>query len=419
MAKDKDGKYETTLPQVIESALRKGPNDRADQNYDELTKHFKDSEPAYVKRLQDLRKARQARDAANSAVPRVMVMADQPKPRDTFVLTRGAYDKPAAKVGPGTPSSIAARGDASNRLGLANWIVSPENPLTARVAVNRLWQTFFGTGFVKTAEDFGIQGERPTHPELLDWLAVEFRSTWDVKHLIRLIVTSATYRQSAKVTPELLERDPDNRLLARGPRGRMPSWMIRDHALAASELMTPTFGGPSVKTYQPAGIWEEATFGNKRYQPDKGEALYRRSLYVYWRRIVGPTMFFDAANRQTCSVKGVTTNTPLHALTTLNDITYVEAARTLAQRALALPDADRLAFVFRCATSRRPTAAEADVLAAALAKQRALYTADPAAAAKLLKVGESPRNEQLDATAHAALTSVCLTVLNLDEAMNK
>jgi mono/diheme cytochrome c family protein len=421
MKKDKDGKYATTLPQVIESALRKGPNDRADQNYDELVKHFKDSEPAYVKRLGEMRKARQKRDAANAAVPRVMVMADQPKPRETFVLTRGAYDKPAAKVGPGVPTALSASPQAANRLGLANWIVSPDNPLTARVAANRLWQTFFGTGLVKTAEDFGVQGERPSHPELLDWLAVEFRSTWDVKHLIRLVVTSATYQQSAKVTPELLERDPDNRLLARGPRGRMPSWMIRDHALAVSGLMTPAFGGPSVKAYQPAGIWEEATFGNKRYQPDKGEALYRRSLYVYWRRIVGPTMFFDAANRQTCSVKGVTTNTPLHALTTLNDITYVEAARTLAQRAIENggTDADRLAFAFRSVTSRRPTAAEAEILTAAMTKQRKLYAADPAAAAKLLKVGESPRNEKLDATDHAALASVCLTVLNLDEALNK
>ena len=239
--------------------------------------------------------------------------------------------------------------------------------------------------------------------------------------MIRLIVTSATYQQSAKVTPELLERDPSNRLLARGPRGRMPSWMIRDQALAASGLLTRTFGGPSVKTYQPAGIWEEATFGNKRYQPDKGEALYRRSLYVYWRRIIGPTMFFDAANRQTCSIKGVTTNTPLHALTTLNDITYVEAARTLAQRALEIggTDTDRLAFAFRSVTSRRPTAAEAEILAGALAKQRKVFAADPAAATKLLKVGESPRNEKLDPTEHAALASVCLTVFSLDEALNK
>jgi hypothetical protein len=419
--KDKDGNYASTLPALIESALRKGPNDRADQNYDELTKHFKEKEPAYVKLLADLRKARGARDAANASVAKVMVMADLPKPRDTFVLSRGAYDKPGAKVTPGLPTFASAATPAKNRRDLANWIVAKENPLTARVAVNRLWQQFFGTGLVKTSEDFGVQGERPVHAELLDWLAAEYATDWDTKRLVRLIVTSATYRQSAKVTPELLDRDPENRLLARGPRMRMPSWMIRDAALGASGLLTPTIGGPPVRTYQPPGIWEEATFGNKRYTPDKGEALYRRSLYVFWRRIVGPTMFFDAANRQTCSVKGTTTNTPLHALTTLNDTTFVEAGRALAQRAMEAhaTDAERLRFAFARVLSRPPTEAESKVLLGALEKQRKLYAADRASAAKALKVGDSPRNEKLDAVEHAALASVCLLMLNLDEALNK
>jgi hypothetical protein len=244
---------------------------------------------------------------------------------------------------------------------------------------------------------------------------------WDTKHIIRLIVTSAAYRQSAKVTPELLERDPENRLLARGPRSRMSSWMIRDQALAASGLMTSTFGGPPVKTYQPAGIWEEATFGNKRYVQDKGEALYRRSLYVFWRRIVGPTMFFDVANRQTCSVKTTTTNTPLHALVTLNDTTYVEAARALAQVAIEKngTDAERLSFAFRRITARKPNDTEAKVLLGALEKQRKLFANDKDAATKLLKVGDSPRNEKLDAVEHASLAAVCLMMLNLDEALNK
>jgi hypothetical protein len=419
--KDKDGNYTSTLPALIESALRKGPNDRADQNYDELTKHFKEKEPAYVKLLADLRKARGARDAANASVAKVMVMADLPKPRDTFVLTRGAYDKPGAKVTPGLPTFGSAATPAKNRLDLANWIVAKENPLTARVAVNRLWQQFFGTGLVKTSEDFGVQGERPVHAELLDWLAAEYATDWDTKRLIRLIVTSATYRQSAKVTPELLDRDPENRLLARGPRMRMPSWMIRDAALSASGLLTPTIGGPPVRTYQPPGIWEEATFGNKRYTPDKGEALYRRSLYVFWRRIVGPTMFFDAANRQTCSVKGTTTNTPLHALTTLNDTTFVEAGRALAQRAMEAhsTDAERLRFAFARVLSRPPTDVESKVLQGALEKQRKVYANDKASALKALKVGDSPRNEKLDAVEHAALASVCLLMLNLDEALNK
>ncbi|MBA4186948.1 MAG: chromosome segregation protein [Planctomycetaceae bacterium] len=427
MVKDKDGKYETTLPQLIESALRKGPNDRADQNYDELIKHFKDKEPEYVKLLPELRKAKQARDAAAQGVPKVMVMADMPAPRDTFIYTRGDYQKKEGKVLPGPPAVFKAASwlpaVRQNRLDLARWIVSPENPLTARVTVNRLWQTFFGTGLVKTADDFGVQSERPSHPELLDWLAVEFvESKWDVKHMVRLMVTSSAYRQSSVVTPELRERDPDNRLLARGTRHRLPAWMIRDQALAASGLLTPTIGGPAVKPYQPAGIWEEATFGNKRYQQDKGEALYRRSLYVFWRRIVGPTMFFDAANRQTCSVKGTTTNTPLHALATLNDITYVEAARALAQLAMTqggTSDAERVAFAFRRATARKPTEAQVKILVGALEKQRALFAEDKAAAGKLLKTGDSPRNEKLDATDHAALTVVCSLILNLDEVLNK
>jgi hypothetical protein len=422
MVKNKDGKPET-LPQAIESALRKGPNDRADQSFDELTKYYKDKEPEYVELLRSVRKAKQARDAAGAAVPKVMVMGDQQTPRDTFVLTRGAYDKREGKVTATTPGSLPAlAGAPANRLGLARWLTSKDNPLTSRVAVNRLWQMFFGTGLVKTGEDFGVQGERPSHPELLDWLACEFAEKWDTKHLIRLIVTSTTYRQSARVTPELLDRDPANRFLTRGPRFRLPSWMIRDQALAASGLLTPTFGGPPVRTYQPAGIWEEATFGTKRYAQDKGDALYRRSLYVFWRRIIGPTVFFDVANRQTCSVKTTTTNTPLHALVTLNETTYVESARTLAQLALAeggTTDAGRLSFAFRRVLARAPTETEAGVLARALEKQRALFAADKGAALKLLKVGDSPRNEKLDAVEHAALASVCLMVLNMDEALNK
>jgi mono/diheme cytochrome c family protein len=417
----KDGKYESQLPTLIESALRKGPDGRADANNEELVKHFEKTEPAYVALLKDYRKRRGDRDAAAGAIPRVMVMGDMPKARDTFILTRGAYDKHEDKVHPGVPESLPAlpQGAPANRLALATWIVAKENPLTARVTVNRFWQTFFGTGLVKTSEDFGVQGERPSHPELLDWLAVEFRDTgWDVKRLVRLIVTSHTYRQSSKVTPEAREGDPENRLLARGPRHRLPSWMIRDQALFAAGLMTPTIGGTPVRTYQPPGIWEEATFGFKRYYQDTGEALYRRSLYVFWRRIVGPTMFFDVASRQTCSVKTTTTNTPLHALTTLNDVTFVEAARALAQRAMAeADDAARLRVAFRRAVGRTPTAAEVEILRGALHRQRRLYTADRAAAERLLRVGESRRDERLDVVEHAALTAVCTLILNLDETL--
>jgi hypothetical protein len=426
MVKNKEGKYETTLPQVIESSLRKGPNDRADQNFDELSKFYQGKEPEYVKLLQAARSARKARDAAASNVPKVMVMADLPQPRETFILTRGAYDKHEQTVLPGKPGALPQPSanwlhwKRANRLDLARWLVSRDNPLTARVTVNRLWQMFFGMGLVKTAEDFGVQGERPSHPELLDWLAVEFMdSHWDVKHMVRLIVTSSTYRQSSRMTAELRERDPDNRLLARGPRRRLPAWMIRDQALAASGLLKPMVGGPPVKPYQPPGIWEEATFGNKRYQQDTGESLYRRSLYVFWRRIIGPTMFFDVANRQTCSVKTVITNTPLHALTTLNDVTYVEAARTLAQAAMheGKHDWERLVFAFRRVAARPPSDVELGVLQDALKKQRALFSSDLAAAIKLLKLGESSRDASLDPVEHAALAVVCHMILNLDEVL--
>ncbi|MFO0927485.1 MAG: PSD1 and planctomycete cytochrome C domain-containing protein [Gemmataceae bacterium] len=420
----KDGKYATTLPQLIESALRKGPNDRADQNIAELTKFYRDREPEYVKQLAELRKLRRARDEAANALPRVMVMQDMPKPRETFILTRGAYDKREGKVEADVPAGVVPLppGAPRNRLGLARWLVAADNPLTARVTVNRFWQQFFGTGLVKTTEDFGVQGKRPSHPELLDWLAVEFReSGWDVKHLVKLIVTSATYRQTSKVTPALREIDPDNRLLARGPRSRLPSWLLRDQALAVSGLLSEGRGGPSVNSYQPAGIWEEATFGNKAYRQDRGDALYRRSLYVFWRRIVGPTVFFDTPNRQVCAVKTVVTNTPLHALTTLNDVTYVEAARALAERAIlgASSDADRLALAFRRTTGRRPTSPESTLLVAALEKQRRLFAADPNSAKQLLKVGESPRHEKIDPVEHAAFTAVCTLLLNLDETLTR
>ncbi len=419
----KDGKYESKLPAVIESALRKGPNGRADQNNDDLAKHFEKSEPAYVALLKDYRKRKGERDAAASAIPKVMVMGDMPKTRDTFILTRGAYDKHEDKVTPGVPAALPAlpKDAPPNRLALANWVVAKDNPLTARVTVNRIWQMVFSTGLVKTSEDFGVQGERPSHPELLDWLAVEFvESGWDVKRLVRLIVTSQTYQQSSKVTAEQRERDPDNRLLARGPRHRLPSWMIRDQALFASGLMTPTVGGTPVRTYQPPGIWEEATFGFKRYQQDTGAALYRRSLYVFWRRIVGPTMFFDAATRQTCAVKTTTTNTPLHALTTLNDTTFVEAARALAQRAMTEAGNDesvRLRVAFRRAVGRVPTAAEVEILRGSLERQRRLYANDRPAAERLLRVGESRRDERLDVVDHAALTAVCTLIFNLDETL--
>ena len=309
-----------------------------------------------------------------------------------------------------------------NRLNLARWLVDTKNPLTARVTANRIWQSFFGSGIVKTADDFGIQGEKPTHPELLDWLASELMaSNWDVKHLVRLIVTSSTYQQSSKATPESHANDPANRLLARGPRSRLPSWMIRDQALAVSGLLNSRIGGPSFKPYQPAGVWEEATFGKKRYQQDRGANLYRRSLYIFWRRIVGPTMLFDAGKRQTCSVVPSKTNTPLHALVTLNDTAFVEAARNLAQLAIQhSPEKlhGQIRFAFRSATSRFPTDQELQLLTRRFEKTKSEFESNQQDAHQLLKVGESIPDKSIQSIELAAMTTTCLLILNLDETLN-
>ncbi|MSU20084.1 MAG: DUF1553 domain-containing protein [Pedosphaera sp.] len=391
----------------------------------ELEKEFEKSARDYVTHVKKLREVLDQRDRLTRSIVRVMVMEDMPKPRKTFMLEKGIYDKPGEEVNPAIPAKLpglAAQG-MTNRLALAQWLVSAENPLTARVTVNRFWQQFFGVGLVKTPEDFGVQGESPVHPELLDWLASEFiRSGWDVKQLCRWIVTSATYRQTSKVSSAVLEHDPENRLLARGSRFRMPSWMIRDQALAASGLLVAKVGGPPVKSYQPAGVWEDATFGNKKYQQDKGEGLYRRSLYTFWRRIIAPTMFFDNASRQVCTVKQPRTNTPLHALTTLNDISYVEAARALAEKVLvtARPASDaRIDLAFRLVLARTPTSSESQVLRASLERLKREFARDPEAAKKFLSIGQSERSEKLDAIEHAAFAGLCSAILNLDEALTK
>jgi hypothetical protein len=357
--------------------------------------------------------------------PTTMVMEEMPAPRDTFVLIRGQYDKHGAKVTPGVPASLPPlpRGAPNNRLGFARWLVDPSNPLTARVTVNRFWQMYFGTGLVRTTEDFGTQGEWPSHPELLDWLATEFvRQGWDVKRMQRLIVTSAAYRQSSRVTPALLQRDPENRLLARGPRLRLPAEMIRDQALAVSGLLAERVGGPSVKTYQPAELWRE--LADTDYKPDKGEGLYRRSLYTFWKRTVAPPemMTFDAAGRETCVVRHARTNTPLQALTLMNHVAFVEAARVFAQRLMteggATPE-ERIAFAFHLATARPPRPAERRILLADFARHLAHYRQDREAALKLLYTGESPRDEKLDAAELAAYTAVANLILNLDETITK
>jgi hypothetical protein len=369
------------------------------------------------------------RSELDRVVPTSMVADDMSEPRDTFVLVRGAYDKKGVKVEPNVPAVLPPlpAGAPANRLGLARWLVDPAHPLTARVTVNRFWQQYFGTGLVKTAEDFGSQGSWPTHPELLDWLAVEFvRSGWDVKRLQKLIVTSNTYRQSSKATPSALTRDPDNALLSRGARFRMDAEMIRDTALAASGLLVETRGGRGVMPYQPGGIWEAVGYANSNtlhYKQDHGDALYRRSLYTFWKRTAPPASLttFDAPSREACVVRRSRTNTPLQALVLLNDVQYVEAARHLAQRvmqATASPP-QRLRLAFRLATSRQPNEKELAVLRKTLDGYRADYETDAAAAEKLLSVGESKRDESLDAGELASYTMVANLILNLDEVVTK
>jgi hypothetical protein len=368
-----------------------------------------------------------------ASIPETMVMAERSEPRPTHVLLRGDFQRKDEEVLPGVPEILPALGIAPERkptrLDLARWLVSREHPLTARVSVNHLWRMLFGTGLVATPDDFGLRGERPSHPELLDWLAIEFQdSGWDVKAFLKLVMSSATYRQDARVTPELLERDPENRLLARSPRVRLTAEMIRDNALAVSGLLSPAIGGPSVRPYQPPGLWEAVSFSkdfsSQFYEQDHGDALYRRGLYVYWKRALPyPSLrVFDAPIRETCAVERPETVTPLQALTLLNDPTFVEAARALAERVLrdCAEDSDaRLVQAFRLCTSRRPGDREMEALRRLLAAQLESWRGREADARRLISVGESAAGEGLDPVELAAWTSLANALLNLDETIHK
>lgn len=364
---------------------------------------------------------RSERERMVESFPTVMIMRENPVPRETHVLIRGAYDRPGDKVSPGLPAVLPPlpSGAPNNRLGFAQWLVAPSNPLTARVAMNRFWQMYFGTGLVKTVEDFGSQGEPPSNPELLDWLATEFvRTGWNVKAMQKMIVMSATYRQSSKVSPEMLQRDPENRLLARGPRFRLPAEMLRDQALAISGLLVEKVGGLSVKPYQPPGLWKELTGGDD-YVPDRGEGLHRRSLYTYWKRTAPPPMMmnFDAAGRETCVVRELRTNTPLQSLDLMNDAIFVEAARALAQRMAREggdTPADRIAYAFQLATGRPPRQRESEILFLSWQYYSAMFQSDPAAAVKFIGSTQAANTREL-----AAYTSIASIILNLDATLTK
>ena len=377
--------------------------------------------------LKELDRAKQLLDGYRGDIlPRVMVMSDEQR-RDTHILDRGAYLSKKEKVTFDAPGFLPplTKDAPKNRLGLAQWLFRPEHPLTARVQVNRQWQHFFGFGIVRTSEDLGVQSDRPTHQELLDWLSVEFReSGWKTKALQRLIVTSKTYRQSSRVTKEHLQKDPENRLLAHAPRLRLPSLILRDVALSASGLLAPKVGGAPVYPYLPDSPWESLAITKERdftYPQSKGADLYRRSLYTFWRRTIAPVNMFDSSARQTCRVRTAVTSSPLHALTMLNDPTWVEAARVLAQRVTKEQPTDeaRLARAFALVLGRAPAGAEPALLAKMLAHQRAVYAADAKAADALLAIGESQRDAAIPTTEHAALTATCLALYNLDAAITR
>ena len=376
----------------------------------------------YQAALADLRQLREQENALIDDVPEIMVMQEMARRRPAFVLKRGAYDAPGDPVEPGTPEKIFAFSDKlpRNRLGLAQWVVDPRNPLTARVAVNRIWRMHFGRGIVASEEDFGTQGKLPTHPELLDWLAHGFMDTgWDVKRLHKLIAMSATYRQSSRASPELLARDPENHWLARGPKHRLRAEEIRDSALAISGLLSPRVGGPSARPYQPAGLWEEGGTG-KHYEPDKGEGLYRRSLYTFWRRTSPPPsmVIFDAPSREVCTARRETTATPLQSLVLLNDPQFVEAARVLAEDLVRHCGSNleaRITNAFRLATGRKPEPAERAILERLYQEQLQLFEQGPSTAQQYLSIGEHPLDKSLPSQEVAATTVLVNTLMNLDE----
>jgi len=435
--------YGTVLDQVkkpkvgnvlLAQALRTETRQRTDEQWQILTDAFAKTEPDFLKVVKSIRTEikilERARKQGHSTV---MVMNEGAKNRKTFVLMRGAYDAPGEEVSAGVPSLFEGLPPETeaNRLALARWLVGPDNPLTARVTVNRYWQMLFGTGLVKTTEDFGSQGEWPSHIELLDWLAVDFvEKGWNVRHLLKQMVLSKTYRQQAAVSDHLLEVDPYNRLLARAPRSRLPAELLRDTVLSISGLLNPSVGGPSVHPYQPSGLWKEVShFGHptvftaQHFYPDLEHGLYRRSMYTFWKRTSPPPTMaaFDAPNRETCTVRRLRTNTPLQALILMNDPQYVEAARFFAQN-LMKHSGDvqaRIEQGFYQATSRKPTEREVAVLMRNYQRQKAYFAANPERAAAYLEVGVLPVTGHVAPVELAALSSVAALILNLDETITR
>jgi len=422
-------------PQEIKDLLKKEQGKIEEPEKQKLLDHFlqfvyADAPSGMMPLRAELKSLKAKREAVEKEETSTMISRELEKPRPAWILVRGQYDKHGEPVGPGVPSILPPlpESDKTNRLTFARWLVDPKHPLTARVTVNHFWQQFFGTGIVKTAEDFGTKGEWPSHPELLDFLATDFiASGWDVKRLVRMIVTSATYRQDSRVTRQLAEMDPENRLLARGPRYRLDAEELRDNALYLGGVLNLEMGGHGVRPYQPAGIWEAVGYtasNTAKYTQDHGDALFRRSLYVFWKRTAPPPTMttFDAPSREQCRARRERTNTPLQALVTMNAPQYFEAARHLGYRMLregGKEDADRLRFGFRLATAREPSEKEEQVLARTLAAQRARYCENTNAADEVISIGESAVPIDCSNTELAAYTMVANLLLNLDEVVTK
>jgi mono/diheme cytochrome c family protein len=410
------------VPTNIVKILKVAPADRTAEQRDDLSDYFRSQAPELKAVRDQLAKARKDAEELNKEIPSTLIMKELAEPRETHVLMRGNFLSPAEEVYPGVPAILPPlpAGEPANRATLARWLVSPANPLTARVTVNRFWEQIFGRGLVETVEDFGTQGERPTHPELLDWMATEFiRQNWDMKAMLRLIVTSATYRQSSRSSPELIERDPYNHLYARGPRFRVAAEAVRDIALEASGLLSPKIGGPSVFPYQPEGIWTQI-YSSDKWNTSKGEDQHRRGIYTFWRRTSPYPSFvsFDAPSRELICPRRQRSNTPLQALTTLNDPSFVEAAQALARRVMTESKgspAAGVAYAFRLCVARRPRPKETKRLVSLYEQELAQFKQDPAAAKKLATgdLGKPPENVSVEKL--AAWTVVANVLLNLDE----
>jgi hypothetical protein len=439
--KQRVGQENKELPESLRNTAKLGPGaDGVDElAMAQLRAYYLqeicvDTQSAFAAMIEHRTALEQRRKTVEDSIPSTFVYRDLDRPRPSFIMVRGAYDQPGEAVQPGVPAILPAlkrqptESSPATRLDLARWLVEEENPLTARVAVNRLWQQFFGTGLVKTSYDFGSQGELPSHPELLDWLARDFqRSGWDVKRMVRQLVCSATFRQDARISAEVLARDPQNRLLARGPRFRLDAEQIRDNALFVGGLIDLKMGGKGVKPYQPENIWEPVGFAGSNtrfYQRDAGSALYRRSVYTFYKRTAPPPFMvnFDAPNREQSCMLRDRSNTPLQALQLMNDIQHIEAARGLAQRMLSLETDDRtaqIAFAFETILARHPSHRETEIVLTQWDQHLERYRVDPTAAKELIALGETPATAGMEPSRLAAATLVANMLLNLDETLTR